>query len=107
MELLFFPNRVCSKHGAYNQEDYFVNSELFGNCPKCEDEQSDYESYVSGVYDFTTLVSDVEDALKGRFEFQNMAAIKGDVRVQQAFDLLNGVLGELVVKKNEMKSQLV
>ncbi len=101
-EVLPYPNRVCSKHGPYNQREFQDIESIWGSCDECESAESDYDEYALDVDHITEVVSDIEDVLKGRYGIE-----RGDVRVKQAFDLLNGVLGEMVIKKNEMHSQLV
>jgi len=98
---LIFPNRVCVKHGAYYQ-DKLRSSHLWDGCGECENEQVEYENFESAFERYEIVVSDVEDATKGR-----VCVAKGDARVRRAFDLLNEVLGELLIKKNQLHSELI
>jgi hypothetical protein len=97
-----YPGRKCPKHGYYNQEHWQDDVDLYGQCGKCEDERSDYEDFEISLRHYTATVSDVEEVLKGR-----SAPTKGDPRVRRAFNLLNAVLGELVIIKNQKHAELV
>ena len=96
---LRFQNRVCRKHGPYNQDENRTDEELWNYCDSCEVEYCAFDDYEESVERFESLCNSVYDAISGPFG--------KDERISRAFALLDSVYEELAIKRDQMNSELV
>jgi hypothetical protein len=82
MKELAYLNRVCVKHGPFYQHREWFASELFDECPVCEQEAVDRENFEAGTVRLNWAADELQDFAKRDATTEEIAW------VQQAISLV-------------------
>jgi hypothetical protein len=61
MKELAYQNRVCVKHGSFYQDRDWFASELFDDCPVCEQEACEREDFEANTIRLESVAEEIHD----------------------------------------------
>jgi hypothetical protein len=75
MKELAYRSRVCVKHGPFYPDRDFFASELFDDCPECEQEACDREDFEANTIRLESVAEELHDYAKSYASAEEVPSI--------------------------------